>query len=83
MGRRQPREPVRTLAPTHFYRWEEYPLLLSVKEVALLLRVTERTVYSLVASGEIPSQKIGNKLFIDRDFFRHTLEENEKGEVPC
>ncbi|MEM7654170.1 MAG: helix-turn-helix domain-containing protein, partial [Pseudomonadota bacterium] len=32
----------------------EEPVYLTVKEVAALLRISERSAYSLAASGEIP-----------------------------
>ena len=37
-----------------------------VEDIAQLLRVSERSVYRLAASGEIPSYRIGGKLRFDR-----------------
>jgi excisionase family DNA binding protein len=34
--------------------------ILTIKEVAEYLKVNERTIYRLAASGEIPAFKVGN-----------------------
>lgn len=36
-----------------------------VEDVAQLLKVSERSVYRLAASGEIPSYKVGGKIRFD------------------
>ncbi len=42
------------------------PLLLDYREAARLLAVSERTVWSLVAKGELPAVRIGRAVRIDR-----------------
>ena len=34
--------------------------ILTIKQVAVYLKVNERTIYRLAASGEIPAFKVGN-----------------------
>ncbi|MCY3701237.1 MAG: helix-turn-helix domain-containing protein, partial [Rhodospirillales bacterium] len=40
----------------------DHPLYLTTKEVAALLRVKERKVYDLAASGGIPHRRVTGKL---------------------
>lgn len=35
-------------------------IILTIKEVAQYLKVNERTIYRLAASGDIPAFKVGN-----------------------
>lgn len=39
------------------------PEILTVDEVAKLLRVNKKTIYDCAARGEIPCRKIGRKIF--------------------
>ena len=41
---------------------DEEPLLLSVEEVCKALSIGRLHAYALIASGEIPSIKIGNRM---------------------
>jgi excisionase family DNA binding protein len=43
------------------------PEVLSIEEVARLLRVHRKTVYEAVARGQLPGRRIGRVLRIDRD----------------
>lgn len=45
---------------------QEKPLAYSVSEAATIMRVSTNTVYRLVAKGEIPSVRIGGRVFIPR-----------------
>lgn len=46
----------------------DLPLVLNVAEVAELLRVNRKTVYSAFKRGEIPGgRRIGNAIRFDRD----------------
>ncbi|WP_238442568.1 helix-turn-helix domain-containing protein [Desulforamulus reducens] len=40
---------------------KQFPPVLTVKEVAELLRVSRSTVYELIKQGELPYFQIGNK----------------------
>lgn len=48
--------------------------LYTVQEVAKLLKVTERTVYSKAKSGELPYRKIGRVLRFTREDIEVYLE---------
>ena len=56
---------------------EEY---LTIQEVAVLLRVGERTIYSLAREGRLPAMKIGNQWRIARSVLAKWAEVG--GEVP-
>lgn len=43
------------------------PKLLTVPELALLLRVKEQAVYDMVSQRRIPYLKVGGRLRFDRD----------------
>ena len=48
--------------------FERLPLLLKVDEVAELLRVTKRSIYTMVDRGQIPGiTKVGGRLRFRRD----------------
>jgi len=51
----------------------------SVKEVALLLRVAESTVWRWVANGDLPVVRIGGTTRVSRDALRTVL----KTETTC
>lgn len=50
--------------------------LLTVKELAALLRVSSQTLYKMLEHGEIPAVKIGSQWRFDRDKIRHWIESN-------
>lgn len=43
------------------------PKFLEVKEVAILLRISKRTVYDWVSQRKIPFRKAGDRTLFDRD----------------
>ena len=43
------------------------PKFLEVKEVAVLLRISKRTVYDWVSQRKIPFRKAGDRTLFDRD----------------
>lgn len=59
------------------------PVAMTVAEVATLLNVSERHVYKLVQSGEIPHVKIGKAVRFDAkdiaDWIRGMVEAQRKG----
>jgi excisionase family DNA binding protein len=46
---------------------DDLPSVLTVKEVALFLRVKPKSIYKLVANCVIPCRKVGRRLRFDRD----------------
>ncbi len=61
--------PITTLAPqnsSHDYT----PLAVSMRDAARLLSVSERSVWSLVHSGKLPSIRIGRSVRIPMDALR-------------
>lgn len=48
--------------------------LFTVKEVAKMLRLTEKTVYKMIKTGAIPSVKIGGALRITQEAVDQILE---------
>ncbi len=56
--------------------------LLSVKEVSVLLRVTERTVYKRYYEGKLKSFKMGgNRVFAYSEVMRFLKESQEKAQL--
>jgi len=47
--------------------------LLTVKEVAALLRVSAQTLYKMLEQGEIPAVKVGSQWRFDREKIRAWL----------
>jgi len=48
--------------------------LLTVKEVAALLRVSAQTLYKMLEAGDIPAVKVGSQWRFDRDKIRDWIE---------
>lgn len=51
--------------------------LLTVKELAALLRVSSQTLYKMLEQGEIPAVKIGAQWRFDREKIRSWIASNE------
>lgn len=59
--------------------FEDLPLLLQVDEVAQLLRVTRKSIYTMVDRGEIPGvTKLGRRLRFRRDAIEAWLAESAR-----
>ena len=58
------------------------PEYLTTKELAELLRIKERKVYDLAASGELPCSKAMGKLLFPRDAIDAWLSQNATGYTP-
>lgn len=54
--------------PCYYEVLTRHPFV-TVTEVASILRVTRQTVYNLIASGDIPSVKVGNNVRIPSRLF--------------
>ena len=52
--------------------------LLTVKEVASLLRVSAQTLYKMLEAGEIPAVKVGSQWRFDRDKIREWIANQAK-----
>ncbi len=55
----------------------EVPDLLSVKEVAELLHISERTVHRMIERKELPAYKVGKVIRVERKDVLKYLEENK------
>lgn len=56
--------------------------LLTVKEVAALLRVSTQTLYKMLEHGEIPAVKVGSQWRFDRERIREWLAQHSSEPVP-
>ena len=61
---------------------EPMPEFLTTKELAALLRLTERKVYDLAASGEVPCYRATGKLLFSRDSINSWLQSHSSGPQP-
>lgn len=57
--------------------------MLSVKEIANSLRISDRTVRNLIETGEIKAYKVGNQFRIKEEDFQSYLEKinTNKGDI--
>jgi len=53
--------------------------LVTPKELATYLKLTETTIYNLVSRGELPGFKIGNSWRFDMDEILKLCQERRKG----
>lgn len=44
-----------------FYDWDQVPVVCTVEEARHVLSVSRETMYRLIRSGEVPSQKVGER----------------------
>jgi excisionase family DNA binding protein len=44
-----------------FYDWDQVPVVCTVEEARHVLGVSRETMYRLIRSGEVPSQKVGER----------------------
>ena len=56
------------------------PLLLTVRQAAKVLSISERTLWSLTASGEIPAVRFGRSVRYDRIDLRRWIERAKNSE---
>jgi excisionase family DNA binding protein len=54
------------------------PVLLTVEEVARLLRISRGKAYSLAATGELPTVKMGRSVRVRRDRLGVWLDERSR-----
>jgi excisionase family DNA binding protein len=60
-----------------------HTLLLTIKEVALELQISEKTVSRLVQKGEIPSLRIGRSIRIPTDQFKDWVQARTRYNLEC
>lgn len=53
--------------------------VLTIKEVAALLKLAEKTVYAMAQAGELPAFKIRGQWRIKRSELDHWLDEQPRG----
>ena len=52
---------------TQYKTFDELPLMLSVPEVAAILRISRAGAYELAHTKDFPAIKIGNRIVVPRD----------------
>ena len=52
---------------TQYKSFDELPLMLSVPEVAAILRISRAGAYELAHTKDFPAIKIGNRIVVPRD----------------
>lgn len=63
---------------------EDYPLMLTVKDIQEILRIGQGASYHLLHQNAFPVLKVGNQFRIPRDaFFAWTAEAAQKLTAPC
>lgn len=55
--------------------WEQLPLLLSIREVSNILRISISTAYSLMEEQGFPKKRIGKTYKVSRDELKRWLNE--------
>ncbi|MFD6353224.1 helix-turn-helix domain-containing protein [Nocardia tengchongensis] len=55
--------------------WAQLPLLLAVPRAAALLGISRAAGYRLVASGELPSRRLGGRVYVLTAGLRLLLEQ--------
>ena len=57
-----------------FVNWEDVPMVLSVKELCQVLKISDKTALKLLNDGVILGQHVGQEWRISRDAVRRYLE---------
>ncbi len=56
--------------------------ILTIREVADYLKITERTLYRLVQEGKLPAFKVGNSWRFRREDLERWISEQSRGTEP-
>ncbi len=56
--------------------------ILTIREVADYLKITERTLYRLVQDGKLPAFKVGNSWRFRREDLERWISEQSRGTEP-
>lgn len=55
-------------------RWDTLPLLLGLPDAARLLGISKAMAYRWAARGDLPTRRLGSRVYIQTDRLRHLLE---------
>ncbi|WP_067572421.1 helix-turn-helix domain-containing protein [Nocardia acidivorans] len=66
---------------THRNHWDTLPLLLSVPRAAVLLGISRSAGYRLAESGELPTKRMGGRVYIITARLQAMLELEDRGEA--
>jgi excisionase family DNA binding protein len=53
--------------------FDDLPLLLPVPRAAVLLGISRASAYRLVATGELPSRRLGGRVYVITEELRHIV----------
>lgn len=67
--------------PTYRNRWDALPLLLSVPRAAALLGISRSAGYRLAESGELPTRRMGGRVYVITARLQALLEQDDLGEA--
>ncbi|AYF72536.1 DNA-binding protein [Nocardia yunnanensis] len=67
--------------PTYRLRWDELPLLLSLPRAAVLLGISRSAGYRLAESGELPTKRMGGRVYVITARLQAMLEQDELGKA--
>ncbi|MBF6241531.1 DNA binding domain, excisionase family [Nocardia otitidiscaviarum] len=62
-------------------RWDALPFLLSVPRAAALLGISRSAGYRLAESGELPTRRMGGRLYVITARLQALLEQDDLGEA--
>ena len=62
-----------------FTSYDQLPLLLNVKQLAVLLGVSDSSVYELIEEEDFPSLRIGKRIVIPKEELRKWITSHTKG----
>lgn len=54
------------------------PVLISVRRAAALLGISRASAYRYIASGLLPVQRLGGRIYVVRDRLRDMIEKSEE-----
>ncbi|MCX9147725.1 helix-turn-helix domain-containing protein [Erythrobacter sp. WG] len=69
------------ILPDRAHEGEMIEEILTVREVAKFLKVTERTIYRLATEGQIPSFKVGGSWRFQRSDLIQWMNDHAKGQI--
>ncbi|MFJ4652128.1 helix-turn-helix domain-containing protein [Nocardia sp. NPDC088792] len=67
--------------PSHRNHWDTLPLLLSVPRTAALLGISRSAAYRLAESGDLPTKRMGGRVYIVTARLRAMLEQDDLGQA--
>ena len=64
---------------TIYTSYDELPLLLNVKQLVVLLGVSESSVYELIQEDDFPSLRIGKRIVVPKEELKKWISTHTKG----